>query len=195
MVISEAEQLRLIDYFFDTLHPEICKDDYNLALISNFIRSRTGAEYLNLAALEWAISDLAGRLHYYQHVDISAQLAAGAEAEKKLAEEQDEKNKKARALEHQQRLEAAQLARTPGVASAFEGAIDRAESERQARLEAQKVRDSMTLRARHAEFDQLVKLARMESNAEIHSRKSGRWATLYAKIKQRFPEPVFHATL
>jgi hypothetical protein len=193
-MLSTEQQTQLIDYYFDVLHPELCKDDHNLRLIGQFLRDRTaGPDQMNRAALDWAVADLAGKLHYYQHVDVSEQLQAGAEAQRQLDAANAAAQAERQRIERETLREARQQARQPGPSSAFSSATDRAESERQARLKAQKARDAIILRARHQEFSQLVRQARMEASAEIHSRKLGRWAALYAQIKQRFPESEFTA--
>ena len=124
-MLNTQQQMELIDHFFDTIRPEICKDDHNLNLIAEFIRSKTrGMEYLNRAALEWACTDLAGSLHYYQHVDMTAQLQAGAEAQKQLADANEAAERERRRLEIEITREARQQASGPGRKSAYQGEED-----------------------------------------------------------------------
>ncbi|MGD0908541.1 MAG: hypothetical protein ABSA96_13240 [Candidatus Acidiferrales bacterium] len=124
-MLTTTQQMELIDHFFDTIRPEICKDDHNLNLIAEFIRSKTrGMEYLNRAALEWACKDLAGSLHYYQHVDISAQLQAGAEAQKQLDAANEAAERERKRIEIEATREARQQASGPGRKSAYQGAED-----------------------------------------------------------------------
>lgn len=127
MSLTVEQQEQLINWFFSPAgpHPEVCLDDHNLRLIAAFLKEKTaGPHLMNRASLEWAVKSLAGQLHYYAGVDLSAQLAAGAEAQKRLAEEQAEKDRQAAALLRRQRLEQEQRNRTPGVASAFAGQDD-----------------------------------------------------------------------
>jgi hypothetical protein len=150
MSLTIEQQTRLIDHFFDNLHPEICKDDFNVALISNFIREKTaGLDKMNRAALEWAVSDLAGKLHYYQRADVSAQLAAGADAQRQLAAELAEKNRKAEELRLQIERQSRQDARQPGVSSAFSKPDD---VEQEQRSEAERRQQEAARQLRYREF-------------------------------------------
>jgi hypothetical protein len=162
-MLTTDQKENLINHFFDHVRQDLCKDDHNRDLIATFIRERTaGLAMLNLAALQWAAAELAGKLHYYQHVDVSAQLAAGADAQKQLAVQQAEKNRKSEELRKQIERQARQDANQPGVSSAYSGRVDAAAEEARAREEqAQRAQTQL----QHSAF--LAELRDAELHQEI----------------------------
>jgi hypothetical protein len=184
-MLTTDQQENLINHFFDHVRRDICKDDHNRDLIATFIRERTaGLAMLNLAALQWAAAELGGQLHYYQHVDVSAQLAAGAEAQRKLREAEQEKNRKDQELRAQLARQARQDAQKPGVASAFGDRAEIAREEEQARKDAE---TAIIQQQRYLKFRERLHEADIYFEPN-HARKNDVKKRMKDAIRRDFPE-------
>jgi hypothetical protein len=190
--LTPEQQARLIDWFFskDGPHPEICGDQYNADLIAEFLKTHTmGPEYMNRAALEFAVKSLAGQLHYYAGADVSQQLAAGAQAQAALQEAEEAAERARRAAAHQARLQAEQDARRPGVASAYEGAAERDAEDAKKRADAQTAeRNAAERTAMLAELRKINQHLVTNMNQQIvHGRTNQERAEMKAKLRAKYP--------
>jgi len=132
-VQSQQEKEQILTQW-SALNPAVVIDLYNVTLLEQFLREKTGG-IVSTGGLDWAVRELAGRLHYLAGADITSQLQAGAEARKQLAEQQAEKNRKSEELRKQIERQARQDANQPGVSSAYSGREDAAAEETRARQE------------------------------------------------------------
>ena len=123
-------------------------DAHNGLMIEKFLDERTGGVF-STKGLDWARIELAGQLHYLAGADVSAALAAGAEAQKELQDKQAAEEKERRKTELRNKLIAEQQARGPGVASSQAGASEVAAQQQRKVAEQQK---AAARSARHNAF-------------------------------------------
>jgi hypothetical protein len=127
MPIQLPEQKeQIINHFFQSIHPELCQDQFNLDLIAQqaAMYAVAGEVVISLSILELCLEALSDKVHRYAHVDLTAQLAAGNAAQRELATKENAENEQRKRDEFRNRLLAAQEASRPGYASAMEGKED-----------------------------------------------------------------------
>ena len=62
-------------------HPHVVIDLHNVTLIEQFLSQMTGG-IISIGGLDWALSELAGQLHYLAGADISQQLQVAASVQR-----------------------------------------------------------------------------------------------------------------